>query len=124
MITVKRIDHICLYVTSLSNSQTYYETMFGFACHLRRTDPSMLIVESEAVHFFMTEIDAYEEQSALTRQHISFQVEDLDTVLKLLDNAGENYETGVVGCFSHDNYKWVEWRDPDGIRLECVELMD
>jgi len=28
---------------------------------------------------------------------------------------------GEFRQFRYHNYKWIEWRDPDGIRLEYVE---
>jgi hypothetical protein len=37
--------------------------------------------------------------------------------LRIMDHA-----LGEVRFFAHRNYAWCEWRDPDGIRLECVEV--
>jgi len=33
------------------------------------------------------------------------------------------FEMGIFEGFEYHNYYWVEWHDPDGIRLECVELI-
>ncbi|MDY6931825.1 MAG: hypothetical protein SVJ22_07950 [Halobacteriota archaeon] len=46
---------------------------------------------------------------------------DIISTLEALDIA--EYETGVVDFFERENYRWCEWKDPDGIRLECVELL-
>jgi len=34
------------------------------------------------------------------------------------------FESGTFEGFEYHNYHWVEWRDPDGICLECIELID
>lgn len=60
----------------------------------------------------------------VAKQHISFEVESLARVIENLNALGiTDYEVGEVGFFVHKNYKWCEWRDPSGIRLECVELI-
>ena len=33
------------------------------------------------------------------------------------------FETGKSEGFEYQNYYRVEWHDPDGIRLDCVELI-
>jgi len=57
-------------------------------------------------------------------QHISFNVNSLDEVVAtFLSHGVTDYELGITDCFSDENYKWCEWRDPNGIRFECVELI-
>ena len=122
MITTKAIDHICLWVSSLETSKYYYETLFGVTCMPRDNDPSTLVVESEFVHFFITEDT--EGSDFLSKQHLSFEVDSLDEVITSLKDFGINdYQTGTINFFSKRNYKWCEWRDPDGIRIECVEII-
>lgn len=67
---------------------------------------------------------------AQTRQHweelfgFSFRVKNLNEVIERLGSAGiDDYATGAVDFFAHNNYRWCEWRDPDGIRVECVEII-
>lgn len=120
MIKTKAIDHVCLWVRSLSEAKEYYEKVFGFVCTPREGDKAVLAVESEKVHFFLSENDI--DTKLLSKQHISFEVESLNQVikeLKALDITG--YDVGEVRFFVHNNYNWCEWRDPNGIRLECVE---
>lgn len=121
MISPLAIDHTCLVVTSLPRAKAYYEKLFDFTLRPRDGDPRTLVVESPAVHFFLTESpDAPPE--FLRLQHISFRVADLDAAtarLRELDVADAS--EGRVAFFRHQNYRWCEWRDPDGIRLECVE---
>ena len=123
MITAKAIDHVCLWVRSLPEAKMYYEKVFGFTCTPREGDETTLVVESERVHFFLSESKNGNE--LIPKQHISFEVESLDRVIKSLHEMGiSEYRIGEVTFFVHKNYKWCEWRDPSGIRLECVELVD
>lgn len=121
MIRARAIDHICLWVRSLSESKRYYEKVFGVVCYPRKDDPKTLIVESESIHFFISENEG--EDSFISTQHLSLEVESLVEITEHLRSLGiTDYSVGEVNFFSHRNYKWCEWRDPDGIRLECIEL--
>jgi len=121
MITPKAIDHICLWVRSLAEAKVYYETVFGFSCTPREGDASTLVVESDKVHFFISE--ASEVSPFLSQQHLSLEVDSLSRVIEQLQELGiSDYSTGDVDFFTHRNYHWCEWRDPSGIRLECVEI--
>ena len=96
--------------------------LFGFVCTPREENDTTLVVESDDIHFFLSE---YTDNNAfLSRQHISFEVESLNQVVDNLEALGiADYEIGEVSFFEHKNYKWCEWREPGGIRLECVELI-
>jgi catechol 2,3-dioxygenase-like lactoylglutathione lyase family enzyme len=120
MIVAKAIDHVCLWVRSLPEAKRYYENIFGFECRPREDDEDTLVVESENIHLFLSVCkDANE---FLSKQHISFEVESLDDVMKTLQEMGvTDYKTGEARFFVHRNYRWCEWRDPSGIRLECIE---
>ena len=124
MISPSAIDHLCLVVTSLSRAREYYRRLFEFRFTPRDGDPGTLVAESAQVHFFITEVpDAPPDFVRL--QHISFRVEDLDAVKSRLTAAGiTDFRTGQVDFFSRNNYRWCEWRDPDGIRLECVQAIE
>jgi len=123
MIRLNKIDHVCLWVRSLSEAKAYYEQLFGLECREREGDPVTLVVESESVHFFISEAEPA--AAALTnRQHLSFEVDSLAAVIDTLEAMGiRDYRSGEVNLFKHHNYKWCEWRDPSGIRLECVETL-
>jgi catechol 2,3-dioxygenase-like lactoylglutathione lyase family enzyme len=122
MIVPTAIDHTCLIVRSLAKTRAYYESLFDLTCAAREGDPATLAVESPHVHFFVTEVpDA--PADFLQRQHLSFTVEDLSAVTSRLAAAGQTFTTGAVAFFKHHNYRWCEWRDPDGIRLECVSAL-
>jgi len=122
MIQTKNIDHVCLWVRSLSEAKNYYEKVFGFDCRSRVGDDSTLVAESENIHFFISE--APNGASFLSKQHMSFEVDSLEQVIKSLIQMGiKGFEQGEVSFFKYKNYKWCEWRDPSGIRLECVEII-
>lgn len=122
MIKTKAIDHVWLWVHSLEEAKRYYERVFGFACFPREGDESTLVVESEAVHFFLREGKIKPE--FLSKQHLSFEVESIDPVINTLNEIGvTDYQLGEVGFFTHKNYRWCQWQDPNGIQLECVEVV-
>ncbi|MCD4781851.1 MAG: VOC family protein [Candidatus Omnitrophica bacterium] len=122
MIDVTAIDHVCLSVSSLARAQEYYERVFGASCNLREGDPRTLVVEAARVHFFLSKSPASSE--FLSSQHLSLRVNSLDDVIAALNALGiTKYKTGVVSFFKHNNYRWCAWKDPDGIRLECVEML-
>lgn len=121
MINPKSIDHVRLWVRSLSEAKSYYESLFGVVCTPREGDETTLVVESKNIHFFLSESEY--ESEFLSKQHISFEVESLSHVIAFLNEMGiSGYDVGEVNFFVHKNYKWCEWRDPSGIRLECVEI--
>jgi catechol 2,3-dioxygenase-like lactoylglutathione lyase family enzyme len=122
MIKAKAIDHVCLWVRSLPEAMNYYEKIFGFVCTPREGEATTLVVESEDIHFFLSE--SKDGNALLSKQHLSFEVDSLNKVINTLNEMGiTDYEVGEVRFFVHKNYKWCEWRDPSGIRLECVELI-
>jgi len=122
MIKAKKIDHVCLWVRSLSEAKDYYGKVFNFECRYRENEQNTLIVESDKVHFFLSEEKM--EILFLSKQHISFTVESISEVVDNLSKLGiTDYTVGKVDCFKRHNYKWCEWRDPSGIRLECVEMV-
>ena len=123
MIKPTAIDHTCLLVKSVDETKDYLETLFGFRCWFRDEARSTLVVESEHVHFFVTEHDG--ESEFVEKQHISFQVDSVACVKDELKRMGINdFKTGEVSFFKARNYKWCEWRDSNKIRFECVEITD
>jgi len=55
MIKTKSIDHVCLWVCSLDEAKSYYENVFGFKCNYLEYGNKTFVVESESVHFFISE---------------------------------------------------------------------
>jgi len=122
MIKIKKIDHVCLIVLELVKTKKYYESLFGFICKIHPEKKDLLIVESSEVHFFFKKMDSV--HNVHNNQHLSFEVENIKEVIEELNkNNITTFETGVFSHFTHTNYKWIEWRDPNGIRLECIEKL-
>ncbi len=119
MIAPQGIDHVCLVVRSLDKTRAFYEQLFDFRFRPREGDPNTLVVESAHVHFFLTQSPNATE-AFVRMQHLSFSVDDLEPVMARLKAAGHELTVGEVSFFHFNNYRWCEWRDPDGIRLECV----
>ena len=120
MIELKSIDHVCLWVSSLNASRQYYEKLFNVDCFIKDGDETTLVVESKLIHFFISEYHG--DENFINKQHLSFEVECLDDVIAYLNNLGIKFSTGQVDFLKSRNYKWCEWRDPDDIRLECIEI--
>ena len=115
------IDHVTLYVPDLDAVARYYEEVFGFSCReLAAEVGRTLQLENDAVHLFISEVPKMDPGS-VRRQHVSFEVASLQRVFEELDARGEAYETGEYAGFETRSYRWCEWRDPAGIRVECVE---
>ena len=122
MIKPEAIDHVCLWVRSLARSRVYYERLFGLECTVRPGAVDTLLLESEQVHFFLRE--CREETRFIEQQHLSFVVKDLCEIVTTLEEQGiRDYGTGEVTFMKYRNYAWCEWKDPDGIRLECIEFI-
>ena len=120
MIDVIGTDHICLLVSNLEKSRGYYEKLFNVICRFHPKDNKMLMLETSKIHLFLKEIKMPSE--FYENQHLSFETLNIDMVAEKLKQSGiENFEIGVFKNFKYSNYKWIEWRDPDGIRLECIE---
>jgi catechol 2,3-dioxygenase-like lactoylglutathione lyase family enzyme len=120
VIDVIGIDHICLLVSDLEKSREYYEKLFNVACKFHPRDDKTLMLETNKIHFFLKEIKMPSE--FYENQHLSFETLNIDMAAEKLKQCKiENFEIGVFNDFRFNNYKWLEWRDLDGIRLECIE---
>lgn len=115
------IDHICLLVSNLEKARGYYQSLFGLEIRPHPKSKNVLVCESKNIHFFLEQVDFPYEY--LSKQHLSLRVADRQKTINTLQSLDIPFETGKFEGFEHHNYFWVEWRDPDGIRLECVELI-
>lgn len=114
------IDHTCLLVSNLEKARGYYQSLFGLSIRPHPRTKNMLMCESEDIHFFIEQVDFSQEY--LTKQHLSIRVANVQTIMDALQSLDIPFESGKFEGFEHHNYYWVEWRDPDGIRLECIQL--
>ncbi|GEM_PF-401085 len=116
------IDHTCLLVSNLEKARGYYQSLFGLTIRPHPTASKTLMCEDQNIHFFLEEVDFPRE--FLSKQHLSLRVEDRQKIMDTLQSLNIPFETGKFDGFEYHPYFWVEWRDPDGIRLECIELVD
>ena len=86
MIKPTKIDHVCLLVSDLNRAKNYYERLFSANCWQCEDDSNTIVFESKHVHFFLSKSDATTE--FLSKQHISFQVSDLQDVISKLEAFG------------------------------------
>ena len=118
---IKSIDHVTLYVKSILNVKRFYRDLFQLSCKEVFNDELLgLSLENESVHFFILE-DPNIDPEFVSRQHISFQVEKLEPVIEQLKSLKIQHRTGQYQGFKKRNYRWCEWKDPEKIRVECVE---
>ena len=108
-------------IIPLQDVRDWYEETFGFS--VTDLGSGTLSLENDAVHWFLTE-DPSVSAEHVERQHVSFEVEALAPVIERLRAEGVRHETGTYRGFRHRNYRWCEWRDPAGIRVECVETLE
>ena len=121
MFQLQSIDHVTLFVQDIDTIKEYYAELFGFSVtELFHKNAKNLQLEAGPVRLFITE-DKEIEPRIVEQQHVSFAVGSLLPVIDLLKARGESYKTGTFLGFESNNYHWCEWRDPAGIRVECVE---
>lgn len=119
MITPLEIDHVTLQVSNLNKTMAYLKSIFDFEFVPNSRSNKMVGIESQKIHFFIEESEL--PQTYLSKQHISFEVDDLNFIKEILKKLHIEYTNGTFSSFKYKNYHWVEWRDHDGIRLECVQ---
>lgn len=113
---LSKIDHTLLLASDLSEAKTYFEDILGARARYRDYREDTLIIEIGAVRFFV-------EQHLLAGQfpqHLSFAVEEIEPIKVFLKSKGIETTSGSVDFLQYNNYDWLEWIGPDGIRLECV----
>jgi hypothetical protein len=121
MITPLEIDHIYLYVSNLEKTKNHLKSIFDFKFFQRPNSDKIMAVESKNIHFFIQEGKLPSEH--LDKQHISFEIDDLNTIMKKLESMNIDFRSGTFSAFKYKNYNWVEWRDHDGIKWECVQRL-
>ena len=118
---IKAIDHVSLYVSSIQNVKDFYRDLFQLTCKEIKTKSSpVLSLENDSLHFFINE-DPHIDPEFVAKQHISFEVDSLEPVIQQLKSLNIPHKIGQYEGFETRNYRWCAWRDPENIRLECVE---
>lgn len=125
---IKELGHIVLYVTDLTRSTTFYETLLGFhvvghmhgatAFSSGRTHHEMLLIEIGGLpkETHVTEPGLY---------HIGFKVGDSPQELKDAIAELKNAGIPILGATDHTVTHSVYIKDPDGNELELyVDVSD
>ncbi len=116
------IDHIVIMVSDITQSKEYYKNLFQLDVKAHPTDNNIIMLENSEIHFFMIETNFSKE--VLNKQHLSITTDSIDKSRSLLIKNGIiDFKEGTFLSFKYRNYKWIEWNDPDGIRLEFVEIL-
>lgn len=117
---LKRVHHIKLTVSSLTNSELFYKKILGFKAVAHYPDFIMLF--NGYVYLGLTthgikRKDQFNEKT-IGLDHVSFEVssrEELDEALALFEQ--ENIPHGEIKKLSN-NIHVLAFRDPDNIQLE------
>ncbi len=116
---LQKIDHTVLFVRDLASAKAYYSRTLGAKVSYREGAEDSLVVEAGEVRFFIVQ-----KETIPVQQHLSFLVDSLDEVQAFLEQERISYKKGSVDFLCRDNYHWIEWNDPDEIRLEAVVYSD
>jgi len=118
---VQQIDHICLLVNDLEETKDYLESLFNLEIRRKTGTENILLCENRHLHFFIKQKDL--PADFLSEQHLSLTVKSIEVIKNKLKRFKIKFETGEFSEFQYNNYKWIEWRDKNGIRFECIEKM-
>lgn len=117
---LEKIDHILLLVSDLREARQYFKEILDAHVCYRDKSEKTLIVEIDKVHFF---VESHPLAGTIP-QHLSFAVNDLSVIQGILTTKEIQTTSGSVDFLQCNNYHWLEWIGPDGIRLECVEYKE
>ncbi len=116
-----QIDHICLIVKGVNKTRAYLHSLFDFEFKNKPDTENVLMCENRNLHFFVKQMDLPTE--FLQEQHLSLTVDDIKLISDRLKSIKIDFEIGEFNGFRYNNYKWIEWKDDNGIRFKCVEVI-
>lgn len=114
-----RIDHICLIVKDINKTRNYLQSFFDLEIKTKPDSENVLMCENRNLHFFVKQMDF--PTKFLREQHLSLTVNNINLISDKLRSHKIDFETGEFNGFRYNNYKWIEWRNDNGIRFECIE---
>jgi RimJ/RimL family protein N-acetyltransferase len=114
-----RIDHICLIVKDINKTKSDLQSLFDLEIKTKPDTENILMCENRNLHFFVKQMDF--PTKFLREQHLSLTVDNIKLISDKLKSRKIDYEFGEFNGFQYNNYKWIEWRDDNGIRFECIE---
>lgn len=127
MLTVSRITHVALRVADIDRSLDFYAGKLGFREMLRLERDGRLwlvylrITDTQYLELFPEGEGAVAGPMITGLNHICLEVPDIDNALAEL--AGLGIELYRPKLFGADN-NWQAWiQDPDGNRIELMQMM-
>ena len=121
-IRIKSVNHVGLPITDRAGSMKMYRDLMGLKVIPHQVDNNNLawleMGDGSMVHL----IDPPAPGRPDLRQHVAFEVDDLDAVIAALAEAGVEL-TDPPGV-RHDGQRHLFVRDPDGHRIEIATRGD
>jgi len=136
---ITKLHHIGFVVNDINRSQAFYEAL-GFSFHDRWSETPEecalgMGVEGAALELLqmvgygvMLEFIQYRQSAGSQERpaanlrgigHTAFEVDDIYAVVRRLEERGMAFVSPVI---EHDFAPWIQLTDPDGIRVEFMEL--
>jgi len=124
-LTISHIDHLTVFVSDLDVSMRWYSEALGFHIAYSGTLGTGLYGGFIDVGATMLNLIARPDLGPLiSEQHVAFRVGDLDRVVAALGAKGVEFDQDGPEVLPEGyiaGQRYIECRDPDGIRLEFVE---
>jgi len=127
---ITALAHIAIKVTDVDRSLDFYRKRLGFPEMLRlhRDDGSLWLVylritDQQYLEVFPNaENDRAPGWNANGMNHFCLQVDDLDAVVERIEASGITLLAGIKQGADGNRQAWIE--DPDGIRIELMEMAE
>jgi len=117
---IKRLAHACMISQNLEETERFYcqvlglKKKFDFFRNGHRYGMYVEVGEGSFLEFFYD----FEGKPQGRIQHVSLEVENLDSILERLSTFQVEYSEKKLGA----DESWQAWlRDPDGIRIELQQ---
>lgn len=124
-VAIYHIDHVSLYVSDLDRSLSWYEQVLGLErAYVGSLGDGLygafLVVGDTMINVLQNS----QPERDLAEQHLAFSVFDIDGMvrkLRALDVVFDFPEPVVLEEGYIAGQRYINFRDPDGVRLELVE---
>lgn len=121
-IKINTINHVGLPISNRAGAMNMYRDVMGLRVIPHQVEGNTLAWTEFADGSMLHLIDPPAADSADGRQHIAFEVDDLDVVIEALKEAGVAL-SGQPGV-RHDGQRHLFVNDPDGNRIEICTRGD
>jgi len=132
MAKMEGIAHVGVFITDLDRSREFYEDILDFKtiyeCSLKEQDgttTNIAFVKNGNLVLELVQTANPQKRTDGWIDHVALAVEDIESIQKLLEQRGVEFETDapVFGKNVFPNgTKWLTFRGPDGEHLEINEV--